>query len=1431
MSLFKARAVLLLSVIATAASAITGYQAYTRTPAPLMAAAASQPPAVAAKQGELAYISPALRREINALKAGESTGVFVHFTPAALAQRHDTLKRFGLAAVNDYQPWADSVFATGSAAQLLAIATDPGVYFLEQNEQLQFHNHTANWAIRTRIVQERVGLGPYFDATGNILTGKGIGVAMIDSGADGRHPDFQHALKRNYKVLPVGGVIDVGLNGSSDTTGGHGVHVGGTIMGDGSASTVNYPDAEGTPYIKGSFAGVAPDVSFYAYGSGETISVALATQAFQHILANYDDREEFPEAIRVINNSWGASGGEYAPTSTTSQIVKQLVAKGVTVVFSAGNSGDATDNDTTSPTCKDTTPGVICVASYSDLGTGSLNGVMSNFTSQGPFNDASKYPDISAPGQEITSTCSTYLPICKNSDPFVPVDTAFQPYYGTISGTSMATPHTVGAIALLLQARPDLTPDQVERLLQDTARKITDNVYGADHATYVSDPQNPAATINYRAGAGLLDLPRALDTLGVAKIGSLPADVETTVISGDANAAGGADDGSQNAIGANDFVKLTVQHENLGGVQGLAWRISVADASDLVGASFVRYQVLGNIDGKPFSTAGTLTADGFTADGLSASTTAVATNASKDGNVLRLFVPLAALGSPPIGAPAHNLRVVVTSDLNGTAGEVDYAPSGDPVVGLNTLTDGAQSGLTTPLALSAIAPGFGKPFTILREATSAGAENRCEVPGLTLLNDAGGDSLTTDSNQDLLSASVAQPYIAGGNPNLVFTLKVSSLALLKPGSGYFVSFKNPDDVVVGVRMEVNNPLAPAFYTYTAGESGGTPPVADGRFVSSQTTAAAGSRYDADTGTITIVATPAALGLTTPGQSLVGFNSGATQTTDPTNMLVGATLVTDEMPDGLGRIGRFEYKANGFCAPNSAPTAVLGATPTSGAKPLTVSFSGLASTDPDTAGGDAIASYTFNFGDGSAPVTNTTGTISYVYTRSGSFTATLKVKDRNQGAESLADAKLITVSNDAPVAALAVDKTSGNTPLTVAFDATGSTDPNGDAVTLFSFDLDGDGSYEIVDSDNAKPSFTYSNAGTYTAKVKVKDSEGLESAAATRSITVTTAPPPASVSIRSFTATFTDDGDVSDGHSLVNFSVDASSSDPAAGTLSYTFDYGDGTGSGRQAGSTSSHDYTRAGSYEAKVIVTDERGNSATRSVTVKTTTTVVVGPGPVTARLAVRFKDGNTQVPSTVTLDGSGSTSYDGAIYRFSFGDGSTDQVGTSRSATHAYTTAGSYTVTLTVTDKDDASNTSTATGSVTTTALQQTVAQLTINPSRVRVGDTVSFDASASIARTGQRITGYRFDFGDGTVIEGSSATVEHVYQSVGSFQPSVTVTDDEASTSTSKALVKVDAAPSSPGGGSIGGVVGAQGSGGALPLWTLAPLLLAGLRRRRRA
>src|SRR6185437_8553904 len=204
----------------------------------------------------------------------------------------------------------------------------------------------------------------------------------------------------------------------------------------------------------------------------------------------------------------------------------------------------------------------------------------------------------------------------------------------------------------------------------------------------------------------------------------------------------------------------------------------------------------------------------------------------------------------------------------------------------------------------------------------------------------------------------AQPYSSDGKLMLRFELDTDpGMSPQPPGSYWYVSFREPDGTVHGVRMwfDPTNPTVPTFQSYVA--SGNTSGGVDGRFVESGSTKPAGSAssYDTTNGTIVISVPFGDLGLNA-GDTISGFNAGGAE-------------VVDGMPDSLAYMGSFLVQSNGSCAPDTAPNAVLAASPTSGAAPLQVAFDASASSDPDQ--GDSIASYTFDFGDGSAPVTQST----------------------------------------------------------------------------------------------------------------------------------------------------------------------------------------------------------------------------------------------------------------------------------------------------------------------------------------------------------------------------------------------------------------------------------------------------------------------------
>jgi serine protease AprX len=210
--------------------------------------------------------------------------------------------------------------------------------------------------------------------------------------------------------------------------------------------------------------------------------------------------------IKVTNNSYGPSGGgAFDPESATVKLQRALAAEGVVTVWAAGNDGGDGSASLTNPPGQDPTGGILAVASYDDAETGTRDGAVSEFSSRGAAADPGTWPDLSAPGENITSSCRLHLPICatgldpRNGPGLLDVAT-----FNTISGTSMAAPHVAGIVAQLFQADPGATPAEIEAALKATAHRFAD---GAPYTVVDGQPTS------FDKGTGLVDVVGAVEAL------------------------------------------------------------------------------------------------------------------------------------------------------------------------------------------------------------------------------------------------------------------------------------------------------------------------------------------------------------------------------------------------------------------------------------------------------------------------------------------------------------------------------------------------------------------------------------------------------------------------------------------------------------------------------------------------------------------------------------------------------------------------------------------------------------------------------------------------------------------------------------------------------------------------------------------------------
>ena len=284
------------------------------------------------------------------------------------------------------------------------------------------------------------------------IDGRGVTIAVIDSGVtDGA--DF-----RAYDDLPESSCIkkSVVFDPTDRALGdgnGHGTHVAGIAVGDGSAASSR-------------FGGVAPGanlINLKVSGADAQATEADVLKALQWV---YDNREAYN--IRVLNLSLNSDVAQSYKESPIDAACEILWFNGVVVVASAGNSGP---NGVTLSAAPANDPFIITVGATDEQQSKSRSDdTVAPFSAYGRTADGYVKPDLYAPGRNIYSTLSedsvwaTEYP--ERLDP--------SGKYFRMSGTSVSAPVVAGTAALMLQYEPSLTPDQVKNRLVQASGAIAD---------------------------------------------------------------------------------------------------------------------------------------------------------------------------------------------------------------------------------------------------------------------------------------------------------------------------------------------------------------------------------------------------------------------------------------------------------------------------------------------------------------------------------------------------------------------------------------------------------------------------------------------------------------------------------------------------------------------------------------------------------------------------------------------------------------------------------------------------------------------------------------------------------------------------------------------------------------------------------------------
>jgi serine protease AprX len=381
-------------------------------------------------------------------------------------------------------------------SMLAKLANDPNVAYITPDRpvSMTWGNEDYSTAVEADVAAAQFA----FDGTG-------VGVAIIDSGvAD--HGDLHDASGASRVVYSQSFVP--GDTTTSDKYG-HGTHVAGLIGGTGSNS------GPGNGY-QAKYAGVAPNVNIINLrvldqnGSGTDSQVIAAIQQAIALQSTYN--------IRVINMSLGRPVFESYTLDPVCQAVESAWQAGIVVVVAAGNRGRDNSMGThgfATIGAPGNDPAVITVGATRTMDTATrVDDAIASYSSKGPtLVDHLVKPDLVAPGNRIVSLRDAGSTLDVNHPQFEVAPTAGTPKYFRLSGTSMATPLVSGAVALMLQQNPSLTPDQVKARLLKTAWKGF-NTYTQSTDNWGNTYSNQYDIFTY--GAGYLDIDAALNNTDLA---------------------------------------------------------------------------------------------------------------------------------------------------------------------------------------------------------------------------------------------------------------------------------------------------------------------------------------------------------------------------------------------------------------------------------------------------------------------------------------------------------------------------------------------------------------------------------------------------------------------------------------------------------------------------------------------------------------------------------------------------------------------------------------------------------------------------------------------------------------------------------------------------------------------------------------------------
>jgi len=389
-------------------------------------------------------------------------------------------------------------------AQLTAVRAQTGVRSIWANRLMKTFTNAARpfIGVNAMSADQEITARNYHNP-GIPVNGLGVGIGYVDTGVDATGQDLPLGTKVRQNVIqPLAeGVVSAGELGI-----GQGADISDLIAGpDGRAQFVQMPYLENQPMSDvesghgtfgsgvaaglgvnsgGFYGGVARGAHLVVVNSGTDSGLPLVAiiGAYDYLLVH-----QFDYNIRVINNSWGGSlaDSEIDPANPINLATRTAHDRNITVVFAAGNAGEAADAINPYSTMAWT----ISVAAGEKQGLGTPASFSSRGVNNGGNPDVAGMPadpnappnlrpDITGSGVDIKSVRSHgpgvtniagTVPVFVGSNDTTTIAPAYLPFYTTSQGTSFSCPQVSGVVALMLEANPQLTPDDIVTILRQTA--------------------------------------------------------------------------------------------------------------------------------------------------------------------------------------------------------------------------------------------------------------------------------------------------------------------------------------------------------------------------------------------------------------------------------------------------------------------------------------------------------------------------------------------------------------------------------------------------------------------------------------------------------------------------------------------------------------------------------------------------------------------------------------------------------------------------------------------------------------------------------------------------------------------------------------------------------------------------------------------------